>query len=54
MAPFARFRKSELQRALNAAKECGFEDVRVRIEVDGAMEIIVGKSAGHSEPVELE
>lgn len=50
----ARFRQADLARALKAAKACGFEQVRVRIGVDGGLEVIVGNAANDSEPVELE
>lgn len=54
MTAQARFRKADLQRALSAAKACGFEEVRVRIGVDGGLEVIVGNAANDSSPVELE
>jgi hypothetical protein len=50
----ARFRQVDITRALKAAKKCGFEDVRVRIGVDGGIEVIVGTAANDSPPVELE
>ena len=49
-----RFRKADLQRALSAAKACGYNEVRVRIGVDGGLEVIVGTAANDSPPVELE
>ncbi|MBO9602591.1 MAG: hypothetical protein J7496_08795 [Novosphingobium sp.] len=54
MSAPARFRKADIKRALSAARESGYEDARVRIGVDGGIEIIVGKAANDSpEPVEL-
>jgi hypothetical protein len=50
----ARFRQADLARALKAAKSCGYEQVRVRIGVDGGIEVIVGSAANDSEPEELE
>lgn len=51
----ARFRQSDIARALKAAKGCGFEEVRVRIDAGGQIEIIVGKAANDTPPpVELE
>lgn len=46
----ARFRKADIERALKAAKSCGFEDVRVKVNVDGSLDIIVGKAANDSPP----
>ncbi len=50
----ARFTQADIQRALKAAKRCGFEQVRVRIGVDGGLEVIVGNAANDPEPVELD
>jgi len=50
----ARFRQSDLARALKAAKSVGFENVRVCISVDGALQVIVGKAANDAPPVELD
>jgi hypothetical protein len=50
----ARFRQADIARALKAAKRSGYEQVRVKVGVDGALEIIVGNAANDSEPVELE
>jgi hypothetical protein len=50
----ARFRQADLARALNAAKRCGFEQVRVLIGVDGGLEVIVGSAANDPDPVELD
>jgi hypothetical protein len=50
----ARFRQADVQRALKAAKKCGFEQVRVRIGVDGELEVIVGNAANDPDPVELD
>lgn len=41
----ARFRQSDLKRALLAAKSCGYESVRVKVGRDGGMEVIVGSAA---------
>lgn len=50
----ARFRQADISRALKAAQKCGFEQVRVRIGVDGGLEVIVGTAANDPEPVELD
>ena len=50
----ARFCQSDLQRALKAAKASGYEQVRVRIGMDGGLEVIVGNAANDSEPEELD
>jgi hypothetical protein len=51
----ARFRQADIARALKAAKSCGFEDVRVRIDASGQLEVIVGKAANDQPPpVELD
>lgn len=51
----ARFRQSDLSRALRAAKSCGFDDVRVKIDASGQIEVIVGKAANDRlPPVELD
>lgn len=51
----ARFRQVDLERAMRAAKKCGYEDVRVRIDASGQMEVIVGKAANDQPPpVELD
>jgi len=50
----ARFRQADIARALKAAKGCGYEQVRVRIGMDGALEVIVGSAANDPESVELE
>jgi hypothetical protein len=48
----ARFRQSDVTRALKAAKSAGFGDVRVRIGADGQIEVIVGKAANDTLPPE--
>jgi hypothetical protein len=51
----ARFKQSDLERAMRAAKKCGYEDVRVKIDASGQIEVIVGKAANdHLPPVELD
>lgn len=50
----ARFRQADIVRAFKAAKASGYEQVRVKVGVDGALEIIVGDAANDSEPVELD
>lgn len=50
----ARFRQADISRALNAARKSGFDQVRVRISVDGGLELIVGSAANDPEPVELD
>ena len=51
----ARFRQSDVQRALKAAQRSGYHEVRVKIAVDGGLEIIVGKGAQEERPpVELD
>lgn len=50
----ARFRQADLARALKAAKSSGFEQVRVKIGVDGGIEVIVGNAANDEGPEELE
>ena len=55
MTAQARFRQCDVERALKAAKRCGFADVRVRIDPAGGMEVIVGPAANDTPPtVELE
>ena len=54
MTAAARFTQADIQRALKAARKCGFEQVRVRIGVDGELEVIVGNAANDPDPVELE
>lgn len=55
MRPRAHFRQIDVQRALKAARRAGFEEVRVKVAVDGGLDIIVGKAANDSPPpVELE
>jgi len=55
MTAHARFRQADLERALNAAKKCGYENVRVRIDAGGQMEVIVGKAANDRlPPLELD
>lgn len=50
----ARFRQADIARAIKAAQSCGFETVRVRIDVSGQIEVIVGKAANDgAETVEL-
>ena len=51
----ARFKQSDVERVFKAAKNCGFEDIRVRIDGSGNIEAIVGTAANDApEPVELE
>ncbi len=50
MTERARFRQSDVAKALKAAKSCGYGDVKVRIDVAGQIEIIVGKAANDSPP----
>lgn len=55
MSAPARFRQSDIRRALLAAKGCGYEDVRVKIDASGQIEVIVGKAANDTAPpVELD
>jgi hypothetical protein len=55
MSAPARFRQADLKRALKAAKDCGYDDVRVRIGIGGEIEVIVGKAANdQADPVELD
>jgi len=54
MTVHARFRQADIQRALKAAKKCGYESVRVRIGMDGGIEVIVGSAANDPDPVELD
>ncbi|WP_226698901.1 hypothetical protein [Qipengyuania gaetbuli] len=55
MSSKARFKQVDVTRALRAARDCGFQDVRVRIDPAGLIEIIVGQAANDSPPpVELE
>jgi hypothetical protein len=50
----ARFTQADVKRALLAAKGAGYHDVRVRIAVDGQIEVIVGKAANDTtQPVEF-
>lgn len=48
MTAVARFRQIDIQRALNAARRAGYEEVRVRIDAAGQIEIIAGKGASES------
>lgn len=51
----ARFKQSDVSRALKAAKSCGYQEVKVRISADGQIEVIVGKAANDElPPVELD
>lgn len=50
----ARFRQADIARALKAAKASGYEQARVIISVDGALEIVVGNAANDQQPEELE
>lgn len=55
MTAKSRFKKIDVTRALRAAKDCGFDDVRVRIDPAGGIEIIVGQAANDmTAPVEIE
>lgn len=55
MTAHARFRQADIQRALKAARKSGFDDVRVRIDASGAIEVIVGRAANDQPPpVELD
>lgn len=55
MSAPARFRQADVTRALKAAKACGYQDVRVRIDASGQIEVIVGKAANDQQPpVELD
>lgn len=55
MTAKSRFKQIDVTRALRAAKEVGFQDVKVRIDPAGGIEIIVGQAANDSPPaVELE
>lgn len=47
----ARFTQGDIQRALKAARKSGYEEVRVRIDAAGQIEIIAGKAANDSPPV---
>lgn len=54
MSAQSRFRQADLKRALLAAKGAGFQEVKVRIAMDGQMEIIVGQAANDTQaPVEF-
>ena len=51
----ARFRQTDIKRALQGAKAAGFDEVRVCIDLDGRIEIIAGPAAAPGpQPVELE
>ncbi len=51
----ARFRQSDIERVIKAAQNCGCGDVRIRIDVSGQIEAIVGSAANDEPPaVELE
>jgi len=39
---------------MKAAKSAGYSEVKVRIDASGQIEIIVGKAANDSPPVELD
>ena len=51
----ARFTQADLARAMKAAKSAGFEEIRVKVDLGGQIEVIVGKAAnGDPAPLELE
>ena len=54
MSAPARFRQADIKRAIQAARDCGFDEVRVRVGMDGAIEVIVGKPANDQPSVELD
>ena len=55
MTAQARFTQADLERVLKAAKRCGYEDVRVRIDQAGNIEATVGPAANDAPPpVELD
>lgn len=55
MTAQARFKQSDIARALKAAKSCGYQEVKVRLAPDGQIEIIVGKAANDElPPLELD
>ena len=55
MTAKSRFKQIDVTRALRAAKECGYNDVRVRIDQAGGIEIIVGQAANDAaSPLEIE
>lgn len=49
----ARFTQADIARALRGARSAGFAEVRVKIDQNGAIEVIVGKAANDLGPVEL-
>jgi hypothetical protein len=51
----ARFKQCDVERIIKAAKKCGYDDVRIRIDQNGRIEAIMGKAANDQpQPVELE
>lgn len=52
MTAQARFTQADIRRALRAAKQSGFGEVKVRIDARGQIEIIVGQAANDSLPPE--
>ena len=50
----ARFSKRDLRRAFEATEGLGFEEVRVIINQNGALEIVVRKNVSELEPEELD
>lgn len=54
MSVRALVKQADLTRAFKAARDGGFESVRVIARIDGSIEIIAGNAANDSEEVELE
>ena len=51
----ARFLQGDIERVIKAAKNCGFEEIRIRIDLGGEIEAIMGRAANDKQPpVELE
>lgn len=51
----ARFRRTDIKRLLQGARDAGFEEVRVTIDLNGQIELIAGPAASNAPPpVELE
>lgn len=50
--PGAKFRQTDLRRAINAVAKMGFEEIRVAIRLDGSLEVTVRRNAVADMPEE--
>lgn len=55
MTAHARFKQSDITKALKAAKAAGFDSPVIRIAVDGKIEILTGRAANDApKPTEFD